>query len=325
MSLSNKNWCFTLQASDESVGRGTYLPPTLNEAVLQYCVWQEESCPETGRIHLQGFLQMKVKTTMKRVKESIFSDSPHVHLETMRGTPHDCYNYCTKEESRVDGPWEFGKMITQGARTDLSGAVARLKASGWDMRSLVDTHPMAIVQYQRGMSKLAEIARAKDSSEGKELTREVETFVYFGETGTGKTYSAVTEHKDVFKLSTYDRDRLWFDGYYGQKTLVIDEFSPRRMDLFQLLQICDRYELNVPTKGGHAAAKWNRVIITSNLDPSTWYVNANAEHRRALFRRIKGVKQFVRPVDQDDSEVVLPKYEQVTSVKSQGPEVPSLT
>ena len=82
--------------------------------------------------------------------------------------------------------------------------------------------------------------------------------------------------------------KLWFDGYNGDKTLLLDELRGN-IKLSYLLQILDPYPLKVEVKGGTVNAEWDRVFITTNTPPEKWYPRVSAEDPRtfeALLRRI---------------------------------------
>jgi len=74
---------------------------------FQYMVYQVECCPTTKRDHIQGYLELKSQTRFNQVKQ-MFAPCV-VHLEGRKAkSAIPAINYCKKEETRVDGPWEFG-------------------------------------------------------------------------------------------------------------------------------------------------------------------------------------------------------------------------
>lgn len=104
------NWCWTLYLPQ--------LPEIKHHPDIQYCVYQTEKCPRTGRIHLQGFLQLKNRKRRSTVKKIIGYNE--VHVEPMRGTPQQASDYCEKQDSKLPGPSDkWGQMVKQGQRTDL--------------------------------------------------------------------------------------------------------------------------------------------------------------------------------------------------------------
>ena len=93
--------------------------PTWNAERMRYLVYQLERAPTTGILHYQGYVEFKRSTKMGGVKKALGSDT--VHLEPRQGTRDQARGYCMKEESRIDGPYEFGQYVEseQGKRSDL--------------------------------------------------------------------------------------------------------------------------------------------------------------------------------------------------------------
>ena len=111
-----KNYCFTI---NNPISPDVF-PGGLPEDV-HYVVWQLEKGAE-GTVHIQGYVQLKKRMTMTQVhaKWPIFKGG---HLEVAKGSPSQNKDYCTKAETREQGPWELGTMQAgQGNRTDLAEA-----------------------------------------------------------------------------------------------------------------------------------------------------------------------------------------------------------
>ena len=89
-----------------------------------------------------------------------------------------------------------------------------------------------------------------------------------------------------------DANIVWWDGYMGEKTLIIDDFdgwiSHNRM-----LGLLDGYQCRLAIKGGFTYARWTKVIITSNKRPESWYDGVITE---ALKRRLHVVIDMSAPV-----------------------------
>ncbi len=106
MSGRSRNWCFTLHDPDPSDLERT-------ELFAQYYCWGREKCPTTGRIHLQGYIELKEGMTIPQVKKKM--GLPRIHLESRRGTQLQAIDYCKKgnqtheewEEVGIGGP-NFG-------------------------------------------------------------------------------------------------------------------------------------------------------------------------------------------------------------------------
>lgn len=96
--MTTRSVCFTIFSEwDHSV--------LSDERVKCACV-QKEKCPETGKEHYQGFCMFVKPMRYSSIKELLKCDS--AHLEKTKGTPLQAWEYCEKEESRIDGPWKYG-------------------------------------------------------------------------------------------------------------------------------------------------------------------------------------------------------------------------
>lgn len=99
---------------------------------FQYMVYQTESAPTTGQWHIQGYLVLKRIVPQTAVLHMF---PCQVHLDVARGTQAQCIAYCTKAETRVADPIEFGEKPEQrqGQRLDLEVAAQAIRAhTSWD-------------------------------------------------------------------------------------------------------------------------------------------------------------------------------------------------
>jgi len=249
---------------------------------LRYCVYQQEKCPETGRLHLQGYIELLSPTRLAAVK--IILGDPSAHLEKRRGTREQARSYSMKEETRITGPWEIGTWTGggQGVRTDIQSLQSALD-SGASMQSISDTHFPLFLKYQKGIQSYMNL---------KIPDRELTTFatVYWGPTGTGKSWRALQEAG----ANAYWKDptTTWWDGFSGVDNVVVDEFTGQ-WPIEYLLRILDKYPLQVQIKGGMVKFAAPHLWLTSNLDPEEWYPTAKSSQRDALRRRLTNVVQLV--------------------------------
>jgi len=100
--------------------------------------------------------------------------------------------------------------------------------------------------------------------------RVINTEVYWGEAGCGKTRKAVEENPDHYILTTDGEGKVWFDGYAGEKTLILDDFYGG-IKYSYLLRLLDGYKCRLEVKGSFTYAMWDKIIITSNKPPNDWY------------------------------------------------------
>lgn len=78
---------------------------------VSYLIYQVEEAPKTGKHHLQLYAQMTCPMSLGSMKK-IFGEG---HYESRQGTHEEAAAYCSKEETRVEGPWELGIPVTQGS------------------------------------------------------------------------------------------------------------------------------------------------------------------------------------------------------------------
>lgn len=132
----------------------------------------------------------------KNVRWSHFKCLQGAHFEKMMGTAEEADAYCQKEDTRVGGPYIFGKLEKkQGKRNDLLALRDAIK-SGKRGTELFDDDAVAgpAIKYQRGVQALT-------SAYGKpEVRGDIRVIFHFGPPGTGKTHCA---HSDEGIHSTF--------------------------------------------------------------------------------------------------------------------------
>lgn len=224
--------------------------------------------------HLQGYVEYENAVGLKRVKRDI---SERAHVEKRRGTKKQARDYCKKDGNW----WEHGEFTTQGERTDLEEIADSIK-EGKPLSLIAEEYPGQFIRYGRGIQNYALTVKKS------EKWRDVEVIVYWGKTGTGKTRKAMAE-ESVYKLNANTNGTLWFDGYDGEKTLVLDDFYGW-IRYGELLTLLDGYPYRCQIKGASTWAAWTKVIITSNKIVEDWYPSIN--DIAALKRRISRTLQF---------------------------------
>jgi len=127
--------------------------------------------------------------------------------------------------------------------------------------------------------------------------------VIWGPTGAGKTYSAVNVLAKgvpyyIVEAPAKKNDKIWFNGYQGQKVLILDDFAGEVCNINYLKRLLDKYKQKVEIKGGYVWAQWSTVIITSQHPPSEWYADSASastkpEDIAALQRRITEIRHQV--------------------------------
>lgn len=263
-----KHWCFTINNYDEAIQ--LHLRSIVPRVAL-YLVFGRE-VGQSGTPHLQGYAQFSTRRSLAFVKRNL---SAQGHYEIARGTPQEASSYCKKDDDFE----EFGELQPgQGHRTDLA-RVAQLVKDGSSTRQIADEHPEAVIRYANGIGKLRLLCRPP--------TRETPPLiqVFWGRTGLGKT-RRVHDLESVEELWIHPGGP-WFDGYDAHPAVLFDDFDGGWFKLGYLLKLLDRYNFQVPIKGGHIWWAPLRIYITSNIDPKLWYQGAQDAQANALQRRLR--------------------------------------
>jgi len=269
----SKYWMFTINnpATNEE-------PATWPH--VEYCVWQRE-VGENSTPHLQGYVIFEGAKQMSWLKSSV---NGRAHWEARQGTHAQAKEYCTKEDTRRDGPWSVGdepEVADQGKRMDLT-LLKRKLDTGVTEKAIAESEDSFGIwlKYHKAIQRYRMLKRAGE--------RNWHTFclVLWGPPGVGKSRRA---HEEAGPGAYWLRkpspnSPVWFDGYDGEETVVIDEFYGWiARDLMQ--RMCDRYPLLVDTKGGATPFLAKKVIITSNEPPANWWKKIGLG---AMQRRLEG-------------------------------------
>ncbi len=285
------------------------------ERALEWCTffcYQPELAPNTGTRHLQGFLCFTTPRTLRGAKQTVFGTEHmrSVHLESAKGTKHQCKAYCSKEESRDAGAGfgytELGSFEDvpeqrgQGARNDIHGA-AKAIADGADLRTIAQDYPDSFVKFHRGFSALQSALHARPRvREPGGVYEPPRVFWFHGSTGTGKSH---TVYETVGDGDIYVKPpgNSWFDGYCGQSTILLDDYRSSWFPFSYLLRLLDRYPLQVEIKGGYVQFRASVIYITCPKSPDVLYADLEVRSEGSLaqlLRRITEVRRFGDAVDE---------------------------
>lgn len=256
---------------------------------------------------LLGYLGLLNERALVFIRRN-YSDT--AHWERRRGSHRQALTYVTKEDTRVDGPWEAGDVPVdagQGTRTDISTAITALQEGG--LRAAVDQAPEVIVRYPSGI-KLYYSLLPPPAPAPKEIV------LHYGPSGSGKTRYVYDNHDagEIYKKAPHSK---WFDGYLDHPILVMDEFTGW-VTLDYLLSLIDRYPHQCETKGGTVWLRSNIIYFTTTTHPALWFDWFRRSHRYVeLVRRFSVVRIFsmVNPPRELSGE----ELEEFWSVSTHGP------
>lgn len=230
---------------------------------------------ESGTPHLQGACVLGKQIAFSTIKRMV--GFARAHIETMRGSPQDSLEYCTKEDKEA---FVRGDMPKPGKRNDIHHCVERLHA-GESLNDLVQDVESAsvMIRYHTGLNVVANMLKPD---------RVLPPLVYWihGKTGLGKTERSIEFCDSTDREYWISHGSLqWFDGYCDQPVAILDDLRSNHAQFSFLLRLLDRYRFTVPIKGSFIKWTPDVIIITSPYDPEAMWSLRNDEDKRQLVRR----------------------------------------
>jgi len=262
----SRNWCFTLN---------NYLPDEerlLADVDCKYLIYGRETGEETWTAHLQGFISFKHMKSLAQMKKLL----TRAHWEIAKGSVEQNITYCSKQDTNpfIKGTPPMSQKEKGDTEKERWKKIIQLAREG----ALEEEDPKVYFLHKRTADALR--------SECRPPAQEKEVVVFWGPTGTGKSRDAWTQAG----LDAYPKDprsKFW-DGYRGEKFVVVDEFRGG-IDIAHMLRWLDRYPARVEVKGSSRPLLMEKVWITSNLHPKDWYPELDQETKDALMRRLRVV------------------------------------
>jgi len=286
-------------------------PEPLNILPLRYYVFKPELCPTTGTLHYQGYAELARPVRYKAFC-TLMGMSSKCKIFDRKGTRDEARLYCLKKETGCGDPVEWGDFENggQGARTDLVDMLEFVK-TGASKKEIIENNPVLYAKYRSTILDY----KFESLKESTKEFRKVTVDVIVGSPGVGKSKMTLYDENLKRKPSTFKIDfdtTTWWDGYEGEKTLIINEFYGCQQKYSKFLDILDGHQLRLPIKNSFTYANWDKVIITSNDQPDKWYTNVDCT---ALLDRINSVqtiegksqRKSIRSVD-EGSGFATPDY-----------------
>lgn len=256
-----------------------------------------ENGGDQGYLHYQGCLLLS-RSKPRRRQDVVRVLKAHgildAHLEKTRRVGA-ATRYCSKSETRQAGPWWsseiFHQSSSQKAKASGSGAVgdrmllADAVDAGMTPQEIALDDQLRLLLTPGNWSFVEKIWAAQKAKKWSSEDREVEVTYVWGPTGVGKTRSvreAVPPEK-LYAATLSTRDP--FGKYAFEPVLLLDEFRGD-FPISQLLQLLDRYPVQLDRRYENAWAAWTKVYICSNWSPESLYRDCPAADRAALRRRI---------------------------------------
>lgn len=249
----------------------------VSEGLAEYCVFGRETCPKTGKQHLQGYTYFKKQTSWAQVYK-LFK-TKEIHLEKSAGSPEENRTYCVKEKDF----WESGdlpvKKGEQGKRNDLLEVCNKLKQGAKLVEIAID-HPTTFVRNHKGIG-------AWKAAISPKREKHTISLVIYGASDSGKTHWVRSTFPGALWL-TKGATSLWFDEYDDHDVIVFDEFCGGVMSLTWFKRLIDKTPLTLDAKGSSRNINPALVVFISNTPPEEWYSAEvlTGAHRDAFNRRL---------------------------------------
>lgn len=276
--MTSRGWTFTLHnPTEENIEFGRRWLETPECIGISAGL---ETCPKTGRPHIQGYVRLN-KSVRKGHFRKIIGPNGNGKADWYMALANADWvknaKYTQKDGNVV---WyKCPPSSEQGCRSDLVEFREAIKRNA-DDAELFEKHLPILAKYPRLENRLKE-SFLKQSTRA---FRDVQVIVHWGAAGTGKTRKPYEEGAYLFD----DYENGWWDGYEGESVICLDDFYGGIKYAF-LLRLLDGYQCRLKVKGGFRYAQWSKIYITSNKPPAEWYQLGLTD---ALARRITEVIHF---------------------------------
>lgn len=249
-----------------------------NLATLKYGIFQLER-GANGTDHCQGYGSAENPTSFQRWKQLV---GTRAHIEKARGTAEENKAYCSKEDTRIEGPFEYGVLPSPGLRSDLTSVICAARDVSVSMADVLETNPEAFLKYHKGLLAIRNVSHGRRDFK-------TEVFWYYGPTGTGKSRKANEEAPGAYWKPGGTK---WWCGYDGHEAVIVDDYRRDLCTFHELLRLFDRYPMQVECKGGNLQFIAKRIYITTPQSPRATWEGRSDEDLQQLIRRIEHVVHF---------------------------------
>lgn len=251
-----------------------------------FLVFQLEEGSKTGYDHYQIFAQYDSPTRLSSIRKSFTSRGfTAQYIAPRQFSVSSCLAYCSKESTRIEGPWDKGEaqLPATDTKTILLDAENQLAEGSTTVDSLL-LNPETRSAARRHLNYLRAIEEASLRNRWSKTDRHVTTHLLYGPPRTGKTWGLTHErydYNDVYRVTDW---RNPWDSYQSQPVLILDEFEGQP-DFHVLCQILEGYPMELPARYSNKFAAWSEVWIVSN---------ASLEEIVEIYRQ-RGVSESMLP------------------------------
>ncbi len=270
---------------------------------FKYTIFQLEEGSENHTKHYQLYICFNSAVRFSSVKNKF----PTAHIEKVLGTKHQAIDYCSKSDTRIDGPYEYGDDPTvQGKRVDLDKLVEYVK-EGKSNIEIYDTD----TSYIRLTNHIDKIRQEYVYEQYKNKWRDLEVNYIWGKSGVGKTRSVMEQYgyENVYRITDYQHP---FDSYQGQDIILFDEFRSS-LKITDMLNYLDGYPLQLPCRYNNKYACYTKAYLISNIPIHKQYKVIQLEEKEtydAFLRRVHTINEIGINNNVIDNNVVQEEFTQ---------------
>jgi len=245
---SKKTRCFLLTIFSRQLKEFTEFIQTLP---IKRATYQLEACPTTQKEHIQAFIEFEEGISYNKLKK--YPILQGAHIEGAR-CPKHAQAYCSKEDTRIEGPFQVGpaylirkptlKVIREYI---LNGNLEKIKEEFFGV-------------YLRCRRAIIEEISLHRKVETTQTTRGI---WISGDPGVGKTFTVRSMDEPIYTKSP----NKWWDAYNGELIILADDWDEEqaRWASHYLKIWTDKYPFIAECKGGSVRPSYHWFIITSNL------------------------------------------------------------
>lgn len=251
---------------------------------------------ESGTPHLQGFFILRKPVRLSALKKLHAT----AHFEKMRGTVEENYTYCSKDQDPLNPTcWEHGNLADHtseklgeknGEREKKRWKRIHELAREGDIDAFAEEFPAESFLH---LDKFA-TWHARRKARPAILPKGTEHRYYWGEPGTGKSWSAREQFPDA-----YIKDGTkWWQNYNGEKVVIIDDLDPHHLKAMSIVCLktwFDIYPFPAEIKGGDLGLiRPELFVVTSNF-PLEELCKGEPHLLEAMQRRFKTTEFRFKP------------------------------
>jgi hypothetical protein len=247
---------------------------------------------EDGSPHIHVYLLLATKY---RVRRSSFWDLGSYHGNYQHAKSYTAVvQYVKKDKDYL----EFGDLDLAGKlkAKETHAAYLGKRLMTEPLIDLLNDHPELALRYEQLRRSKMAIIQDQLKSMPKPDTRGV---WIRGPPGSGKTHSVHSQESDLYVKA----QNKWWDGYTGQKAVLIDDFDQQGECLAHHMKIwSDKWPAQGEVKGGHVPLTYDRLIVTSNFTIDQAFKNSDPETIKALNRRFKKIHRLDHNLSLSDTD-----------------------